>query len=267
MASKTLEAFEGLADKASVFPVKPLGSWIVNSSKDEHEWIDVKIEAKDDTVNVWLDHLHIATVEDVGILPILGGARNSGSVAFGGPEGWRAVYRDLRIETLHDTVLYENDLQIESQQKTFADFQVGTNMVDCTIDGAKRDRSCFGGDLFVSGRSIAYSGFDLTFAAGSIELLASHQTKEGYLGNLCPVQAPLHSGDSEAPTYAFYSLYYALLLVVAIKDYWLFSGDRVLLDKIYPKLELLQKYVARHVNAKGLVEVPPDVSSELPCPL
>ncbi len=144
----------------------------------------------------------------------------------------------------------------------YLDFQVGTNPLSCTIDGAKRDRALFGGDLFVMGRSICYSTANLNAILGSIKLLTSHQTRDGYLGNLCPIQAPIHKEPSEPPTYAFYSLSYALLLVVAIKDYWMHSGDSAIIRSIWPRLEKLMVFVEHFVDGRGLVVAPPPLSSK-----
>ncbi|RBQ82885.1 hypothetical protein VDGD_21004 [Verticillium dahliae] len=70
-------------------------------------------------------------------------------------------------------------MQAPEAAAVFADFQVGANPLACTVDGAKRDRACFGGDVFVMGRSLAYSTADLDAWRGSIRLLVSHQTAEG----------------------------------------------------------------------------------------
>jgi glycogen debranching enzyme len=147
--------------------------------------------------------------------------------------------------------------------RIYDDFQVGSNKLPCIIDGAKRDRASFGGDAFVAGRSIAYSTTDFESWKGTIQLLVSHQTSDGYLGNLCPIQAPEHTGLDEPPYYGHYSLTYALLLVVSIKDYWMYSGDRTLVESLYHQLEHHMEFTRRFLNDEGLVEAPPYLSSML----
>lgn len=255
-----LFAYEGLSHQASVFPVKNLGSWSIDGVVEKGTWITVVTTTISDTIEVLINGNQIASLDKIGIRPILGGDVNTGSVAFGGPESWKAMYRNLLINDANGSRLYENDMKPDNKNRLLEDFQVGTNYVACMVDGAKRDRACFGGDLFVSGRGVAYAGLDMAAVAGSIELLTSHQTEDGYLGNLCPIQAPIYRGD-EPPTYAFYSLTYALLLVVAIKDYWMHSGDDTVVERCLPRIEKLFGFVDRHVQTSGLIEAPPGLSS------
>ena len=263
LGKRSLAAFEGLSDTNGVFPTNHRGRWDIPPEISLHNWILVSTVATGKSVSVLLNGVDVATVLDLDIHPILGGSQNNtGSVAFGGPQGYTSMYRNLEITNLSGESLYRNDFLLASRDRTLADFAVGTNALSCTIDGAKRDRALFGGDLFVMGRSICYSTANLNAILGSIKLLTSHQTAEGYLGNLCPIQAPTHEVSTEPPTYAFYSLSYALLLVVAIKDYWMHSGDYATIKSIWHKLEKLLGFVGKFVDQRGLVVAPPPLSSK-----
>jgi len=258
---QTLTAHEGLSHESSVFPSIFRGSWAIDTKLLESEWLSIKTVAEDDRVSVSINDVEVATISGLNLHPLLGGsANNSGSVAFGGPPGWTSTYRNLTVTDLDTTMLYSNSFLPIDKERTFADFAVGTNPLPCMIDGAKRDRAVFGGDLHISGRAAAFSSANLEAVRGSIELLTSHQTKDGYLGNLCPIQAPKHTTDDEPPTYAFYSLTYALLLVVAIKDYWLFSGDETIVEEIWQKAKSLIAFAERFQNDEMLVAAPPPLS-------
>ncbi|KAF4503264.1 alpha-L-rhamnosidase A [Fusarium agapanthi] len=222
--SRTLTAVEGLSNKSSILPSIERGSWQLPETLDLTGWLTIETLAVEDRVAVKIEGHEVATVRDTYVKAMLGnGLVNTGSVAFGGPPGWIALYRDLSVANLSGLTLYENSLLQAEAELTYGDFQVGTNKLACIIDGAKRDRASFGGDAFVTGRSIAYSTSNFEAWKGTIQLLLSHQTKGGYLGNLCPIQAPEHGGADDPPAYGHYSLAYALLLVVSIKDYWLHS--------------------------------------------
>lgn len=260
-ATRELYACEGLSTEPTVFPVAEKGRWHIGDL-DLNAWLEVETVTRGDTVVVSVQGRRLAFIEGLNIKPILSGsANNTGSIAFGGPCQWVAVYRHLSVLSGGGENLYQNTMLPLDQSRTLDDFQVGTNGLACTIDGAKRDRACFGGDLNVIGRSIAHSTMTFDAIAGSIELLTSHQTSEGYLGNLCPIQAPVHEGNEEPPTYAFYSLSYALLLVVAIKDHWLHTGDVRTKTRCFQRLEHLMAYTAEHLSA-GVVVAPPPLSSE-----
>ena len=265
-SERVLYASEGLSTESTIFPVAEKGRWSIGDL-DVSSWFDVETVTRDDSVIVTIQGRQLAVIEKLDIRPILGGsANNTGSVAFGGPCQWIALYRHLSVHGADGKALYENAMLLEDEPRTLADFQVGTNALACTIDGAKRDRACFGGDLYVMGRSIAYSTMAFDAVAGSIELLTSHQTKDGYLGNLCPIQAPGHDSEDEPPTYAFYSLAYALLLVVAIKDYWLHTGDDKTRLRCLQPIKKLMAYTERYVE-QGIVIAPPPLSSELRYPI
>jgi hypothetical protein len=260
---KTLEAYLGLSKESGTFPTRKLGSWTLPPYIDTSNWMQILTVAREDKVAVTIQGHEIAALDGLNVQPLLGGAApNTGSVAFGGPSGWTALYRDLIVTSPDGKVYYDNKLLEDDAERTYADFQVGTNQLPCLIDGAKRDRACFGGDAFVTGRSIAYSTGDLETWRGSLQLLMSHQTQDGFLGNLCPIQAPEHDTDDEPPTYAFYSLTYALLTIVSAKDYWYHCGDRSFIDAYFTKMQDQMHLVGRYLNRDGLVEAPSPLSSE-----
>ncbi|KAF5697485.1 alpha-L-rhamnosidase A [Fusarium globosum] len=259
--SRTLTAVEGLSNKSSILPSIERGSWQLPESIDLSGWLNIETFAVEDRVAVTIEGHEIATIRDIYVKAMLGnGLVNTGSVAFGGPPGWISLYRDLSVADHDGHILYQNSLLEPDASRTFDDFQVGTNKLACIIDGAKRDRASFGGDAFVTGRSIAYSTADFEAWKGTIQLLLSHQTKEGYIGNLCPIQAPEHDSADDPPHYGHYSLTYALLLVVSINDYWLHSGDWSVVEKSYRQLERQMEFTKGFLNSDGLVQAPPYLS-------
>ncbi|KFY33721.1 hypothetical protein V494_07380 [Pseudogymnoascus sp. VKM F-4513 (FW-928)] len=259
---RSITAFEGLSHVNSVFPSTPRGSWALGD-KTLSNWIAVKVSTVGASVTLEIDGDKVATLENLNIHPLLGGAaNNTGSIAFGGPSSYTALYRNLLVTDSDGQVLYENNLLPENEQRTMVDFAVGTNQVPCTLDGAKRDRAVFGGDLYVMGRSLYYSTGRFEAIRGSIELLTSHQLAGGYLGNLCPAQAPLHDEDREPPTDKFYSLSYSLLLITAIKDYWLHTGDESIVREVWHKLEKLLQFTETFIDSRGLVVAPPPLSMD-----
>ena len=260
--SRTLSAVEGLANQSSILLSIDRGSSQLPETLDLSGWFTVESLATKDRVTITIRGYEVAILTGLHVRAMLGdNLINTGSVAFGGPPGWIACYRQLSVESLSGQTLYENSMRLGDTERIYADFQVGSNKLPCIIDGAKRDRASFGGDAFVTGRSIAYSTTDFEAWNGTIQLLISHQTSDGYLGNLCPIQAPEHGGPDEPPYYGHYSLTYALLLVVSIRDYWMHSGDRALVESLYHQLERHMEFTGQFMNDEGLVEAPPYLSS------
>ena len=254
-STRTLAAFTGFSDKSAIFPTVDVGNWTIPDTVDLTGWVSVNSTASGGDASVTINDVLIGTLSGIDISPTLGESPdNTGSIAFGGPQGYSSIYRDLEVTDYSGTVLYTNTFMTADKDRILADFATGSNAHAGTIDGAKRDRASFGGDLYVLGRSIAYSTSTLDAVLGTINLLTSHQNSAGYLGNLCPVQAPIQTETFEPPTYSFYSLSYALLLTVAIKDYWLHSGDSATIKTVFPKLVKLMAYTESYVDAtSGLV--------------
>ncbi len=71
------------------------------------------------TVSVEINNSVVATIDRLSIHPILGGsANNTGSVAFGGPQGYISLYRSLHVEDLDGTLLYHNDFLLADKIRT-----------------------------------------------------------------------------------------------------------------------------------------------------
>jgi len=260
--AKSIHLFEGLSHLNTVFPTVDRGHWPIEAAFVEGSWFSVQIITVESSVTLKLNNSTIGRLDGLDIRPLLGGSgNNTGSIAFDGPLGHAALYRNLHVTDGNGKTMYENDLLLANKHRTMADFGVGSNMLACTIDGAKRDRTTFAGDLYVMARSIYYSTNRTDAVLGSLLLLISHQTSEGYLGNLCPPQAPLHQENDQPPTYAFYSLSYSLLLIKTVKDYWWHTGDEQFVQSLWPKLEKLLQFTHGFVDGRGLVVAPPPLSS------
>ncbi|KAK1985720.1 hypothetical protein LZ30DRAFT_355850 [Colletotrichum cereale] len=117
----------------------------------------------------------------------------------------------------------------KGEEAQSCEVQFGTNAAASMIDSAERDRITFSGDT-------------------------------SKLGSLWLVGAPVHLEDEARPTSDFYSMTYALLLVVAIKNYWLHSGDEDVRDQCLPAAEKLLRYTESREKPSGLIEVPPSMS-------
>ena len=144
--SKTLDAHIGLSNTSGTFPSRKMGSWTLPQSMVLSDWIQIVTICKGDKVTVAIQGNEIATLDKVAVQPLLGGAPiNAGSVAFGGPAEWIALYRNLTVAQIDGSIVYHNSFLEKDAERTYADFQIGTNQLACLIDGAKRDRACFGG--------------------------------------------------------------------------------------------------------------------------
>lgn len=136
-ANRSLSTLEGLSDTGGVFgPSTPRGSWALPTDIDLDTWIAIEMVADRASVTAKINNTDVASVTGLAFSPLLGGSdTNTGSVTFGGPNGY------MLVQDFNGTTLYENQFQLADKARTLADFAVGTNSVACIIDGAKRDRA------------------------------------------------------------------------------------------------------------------------------
>ena len=136
-ATRELYACEGLSTEPTVLPVAEKGRWHIGDL-DLNAWLEVETVTRGDTVVVSVQGRRLAFIEGLDIKPVLSGsANNTGSIAFGGPCQWVAVYRHLNVLRDEGEDLYQDTMLPHDQSRTLDDFQVGTNGLARMIDGAK----------------------------------------------------------------------------------------------------------------------------------
>ena len=120
-------------------------------------------------------------------------------------------------------------------------------------DGAKRDRLVWSGDLWWSQYNM-YAAFasDSPYLPGSLRMLAENQTPEGYV-QACPYpesHGPLADGDYGP----FPSDEFAAWFVPVLAAHYLHTGDRRLVEELYPNVRRLLAYLARHTRDDFIFE-------------
>ena len=127
------------------------------------------------------------------------------------------------------------------------------------VDGAKRDRLVWSGDLWWAQPSM-YAAFapDSPYMPGSLRMLAENQTPEGFV-QACPYpesHGPLASG-AYGP---FQSDEFAAWFVPVLAAHYLYTGDLSLVKELYPNVSKLMGYLLSHTNADGVFEQRPETS-------
>ncbi|KAM0271351.1 hypothetical protein ACHAPA_002959 [Fusarium lateritium] len=100
-----------------------------------------------------------------------------GSFGLGAPFGHSAYYRNLKATTLEGDEIYSSTLNDRSFLK---DFFMGSNPLDTIVDGSRRDRIAYAGDLDIAISSTFASTYGKSFVEGSLDLVGSYQTAPGF---------------------------------------------------------------------------------------
>ena len=134
-----------------------------------------------------------------------------------------------------------------------SDFTVpGTNEYASMIDGAKRDRAIWSGDMNVEIPSIAYSTDNAAYAKGALQLLGSYQLTSGFVTGDLPPQDDLSPSKPSGST-GSYSADYSIYWLLGLADYYLYSGDTAFVTQELPVVKGELAWDASQVNSTGLL--------------
>ena len=187
------------------------------------------------TVEVLIDGTSVALLEGID--------RPCGTVGFCQPTDKWAVFNHVRVENNQGLLFaddFENGLDAWDYRKT----------LPFVADGGKRDRLPWSGDLDWAGRNSYYAFKDTSYMRGALDMLAFHQTPDGY------VQATCYPEDIEKPCFGDYGYYqsdlFSMWNAVAAADYILFTADMDFAAGIYPCIQKNMDYLYNYVEADGL---------------
>jgi Bacterial alpha-L-rhamnosidase 6 hairpin glycosidase domain/Bacterial alpha-L-rhamnosidase C-terminal domain len=104
------------------------------------------------------------------------------------------------------------------------------------VDGAKRDRLIWNGDLAVAGRIAYATTFDLSAVRDSLRSIAAHQDASGYLTACSPVGRAIEL----CPELLEYHLWW----LIALGEYYLYSGDANFTRELWTTVSRAMDYLS-----------------------
>jgi alpha-L-rhamnosidase len=170
-------------------------------------------------------------------------------------QGAESLFRNLLVMDSSNNVLYQSSLTDPSILDKFA---AGTNVLPSIMDGGKRDRSDFTGDIAISGLTLLYSTFAREYLEGSIELFSSYQRPDGRIATSLPPQ--YNPGVTPATAVNATSLLipdYDLQHVTSIYHYYLYTGDRAFLQEQWPVAKKVIAFFSNLIDPQTKLLFPP----------
>jgi hypothetical protein len=116
------------------------------------------------------------SINSISVLNFTQTSAFAGSFGLGASFGQSAIFRNLSARSLDGNPIYSANLTDET---FFPDFLIGTNPRDTTVDGSKRDRIAYSGDLDIALVSSLSSTNGVSYIKGTIDLLGSYQLTPG----------------------------------------------------------------------------------------
>ncbi|MEA9984302.1 alpha-L-rhamnosidase C-terminal domain-containing protein [Subtercola sp. RTI3] len=210
-------------------------------------WYDITEVVSGSTVTTSINGTEVASFDS----STFGAGRpafSAGSVGFRQFSGEEGMFKNLTV-TGPGGDLYSNTL---TDSSAVADFDVpGNNAVPLILDGAKRDRAVWSGDLAVEGPTLYYSSDSADYIRGSLELLGSWAGSNGYMPGSMPPQTPLNT-EPPSSTRGGYSANYSMYFVRALADYYQYTGDTAFVQKEWPLVVNELAWNASQMGPNGL---------------
>lgn len=132
---------------------------------------------------------------------------------------------------------------------------VGGNQSPLILDGAKRDRNVWIGDIYVQGPTnyVSLGANGNEYLKQSIRLLGSHQLSSGFVTGCLAPQTPVHTGPLIPGKTACYSTSYSLYFAPNLADYYRATGDLAFARQQFPVVQRQLGWNASRLNSLGLL--------------
>lgn len=212
-------------------------------------WHTVVTTVSGTSITVSLDSKPLASLNSASF-PSGTTAYSAGTIGFREYTGEEAYFKGLSVVSSSGATLYNNAL---STAANLSDFTApGVNSLPSMVDGAKRDRAIWVGDMNVEGPTDYYSFDNASYIRDSLALLGSYRLSSGFVTGALPPQDSLNSAGPTPGTVGTYSATYSMYFVTALEQYYLYTGDLAFVDQEWPIVQGELAWNASQVDSNGL---------------
>ncbi|KAL3428751.1 Six-hairpin glycosidase-like protein [Aspergillus tetrazonus] len=172
-----------------------------------------------------------------------------GSFGLGASFNHAAVFTNVSL-TAFGSTMYSSQLTNKSALK---DFLLSTNNLSVSVDGSRRDRIAYAGDLDLAAASSFASTAGQEYVHGSTTLLGSLQMLPGFFSPTAKVQQEQRLTDIPANVTGLIG--YSFNLVSAMSRYYEQTGDRSFLLEWAPRAVRLFDWAHSQLLPNGLLNI------------
>ncbi|KAH9895388.1 Six-hairpin glycosidase-like protein [Xylariomycetidae sp. FL2044] len=232
-----ISAYNGSTERDGV----PLATASLNGTVSLGSWYSVHSTVATTDIAVSINGLRLLSFTQTSAF--------YGSFGLGASYGHSAVFRNLKASS-SNVKIYSSSLTDES---FLDDFQMGGNPLDTVVDGSRRDRIVYTGDLDISlGSGFASTGGN-SYVHGSIALMASYQATPGFFIPAAkiqqsPLDVPLNSNTTGLIGYSFNFL-------TAIAQYYQLTGDAEFAETYSTAVTRMLDWAHSQVLPRGLLNI------------
>jgi alpha-L-rhamnosidase len=203
------------------------------------QWYDISTTVQGSTASV--------SINGKKLLDVSTAAFGSGSVGFRQYQGERALFRKLVVS--NGAAL---NLPFD-KASDLASFAIpGSNEIAGILDGAKRDRLIWSGDIDIAGPTLAYTLGNNEYLKGSLIQMASRQHTSGFVEGVVPATYPGIPATNLTSETGAYSSTYSMYFVLGAYDHLMFTGDRDFARTLWPAVQKQMAWNATRLDSRGL---------------
>lgn len=187
------------------------------------------------------------TFDGFEILSMSQNTRLFGSFGFGASFGHRAVFRNLSATTPDGTEIYSHSLTDDS---FLPDFFMGTNPEAASVDGSRRDRIAYTGDLDIAGGAARASTHGLEYIMGTLELFGSYQASPGFFIPTAKIQQQPLAEKLDVNITGLIG--YSFNLLTAVASTYMHTGNTTFAQSWAPKVRAMLDWADSQTLDNGL---------------
>lgn len=190
------------------------------------------------------------TIDGSEILTMSQTKRVFGSFGIGASFGHRAVFRNLCASSPDGAVIYSHPM---TDRSFLADFFMDTNPAAASVDGSRRDRIAYAGDLDIAGGAALVSTHGLEYIMGALDLLGSYQAAPGFFIPTAKIQQQPLAEKLEVNITGLIG--YSFNLLTAVASTYMHTGNATFAQFWAPKVQAMLDWADSQTLENGLLNI------------
>lgn len=192
----------------------------------------------------------MVTIDGFDVLSMSQTKRVFGSFGIGASFGHPAVFRNLSASSPDGGVIYSHPL---TDSSCLADFFMDTNPAAASVDGSRRDRIAYAGDLDIAGGAALVSTHGLEYIMGAFDLLGSYQAAPGFFIPTAKIQQKPLAEKLEVNITGLIG--YSFNLLTAVASTYMHTGNATFAQVWAPKVQAMLDCADSQTLENGLLNI------------
>jgi hypothetical protein len=239
LAAKTITAYHGTTTLDPLIKTMDLPA---NMTLSPGTWYSVHTHVDTSGISI--------TIDDTKVMEFSQQLSLYGSFGFGASFGHKAIFRNLNVATPEGQTVYSHDL---TNSTFLPDFFSGTNPLDNVVDGSRRDRIAYTGDLDIAGGAALASTHGLKYILGSLDLLGSYQATPGFFIPTAKIQQEPRASPLDVDITGL--LGYSFNFLNGVASTYMHTGDSNFAEKWAPQVQLMLDWAHSQTLDNGLFNI------------